>query len=89
MAICPIFLLNPNLSTICLATRETCIKSFDAPVVTFSRPKITSSATLFCHIQRDKEFITHNIHRLKDEDLASHIYNMIITKAPLIYTTVQ
>lgn len=42
----PIFLLNPNLSTIWRATRETCIKSFDAPVVTFSLPKITSSATL-------------------------------------------
>lgn len=46
MATCPIFLLNPNLSTICLATRETCMKSFDAPVVTLSDPKITSSATL-------------------------------------------
>jgi hypothetical protein len=46
IATCPIFLLNPNLSTICLATRETCIKSLEAPVVTLFVPKITSSATL-------------------------------------------
>lgn len=46
MAICPIFLLNPNLSTICLATLDTCMKSFDAPVVTLSAPNMTSSAIL-------------------------------------------
>ena len=44
-AIWPIFSEKPICSTIMRAVRDTCWKSPDAPVVTFSAPKMSSSAT--------------------------------------------
>lgn len=41
---CPSFLLKPICVTMARAVRVTCMKSFEAPVVTFSSPKMSSSA---------------------------------------------
>uniref|UniRef100_A0A3Q7GAZ5 Uncharacterized protein n=1 Tax=Solanum lycopersicum TaxID=4081 RepID=A0A3Q7GAZ5_SOLLC len=44
MATWPIFLLNPNLSTICLATRETCMKSPDSSLSSLGAKKVRPPA---------------------------------------------